>query len=231
MANSTTTQPSSTACATKALYGSLPSCSGQTYLSGLRRRVYFVEKSKILIWPKLPDADKAASMAAMSTYVGNFTLAADVKWHAIDGLTAKDNVTSESQGTLPYKTTINKLNVSHPGKDEDATGFARQANTDNLIYLAQQANGKFRVIGCELYDTETKVSQKSGEGPTGDAGTTIEVDATDRCPAPFYPGKIETEDGNISGVDGSAYVEPPASTGGGTTSSSSTGGDSDGGKV
>jgi|GEM_PF-504748 hypothetical protein len=222
-----TSNTTSTAkCATKSLYASLPSCDGKTYLSGVRRRLYFIPKSKILVWPSLPSVDKATDMASMGAYSGNFTLAVDAKWMAIDGLTAKNNVQSDGQGTKPYKSFLNKVTIQHPGMDEAATGFCRQANGDELVYLAQQANGKFRVIGSEMYDIETKPTQKSGEGPTGEAGTTIEVEATDQCPAPFYPGKIETEDGDISGVDGSAWVNSGGSTSGGSTSGGSTSGGS-----
>ena len=78
------------------------------------------------------------------------------------------------------------------------------------MYLVQQRNGKFRVIGCEEFETDTKPTQALGEGVTGEAGTTIEIEATDLCPAPFYPGKIEAEDGDISGADGSAWADPSA---------------------
>ena len=35
------------------------------------------------------------------------------------------------------------------------------------------------------------------------AGTTINVAVTDEMPSPYYLGKIEAEDGNFSGEDGS----------------------------
>ncbi len=34
---------------------------------------------------------------------------------------------------------------------------------------------KFRVIGCEEFETDTKPTQALGEGVTGEAGTTIEI--------------------------------------------------------
>ena len=32
---------------------------------------------------------------------------------------------------------------------------------------------------------------------SGDFGTTLDIEATDVCPAPYYMGEIETEDGTI----------------------------------
>lgn len=195
-------------CETSGLYESLNWCDGKTSLPGIRQRVYFVKKSDIVSWPKLPPLEGAKTMGELSTYKGNFVLAADKKWLSLDSLDAKSNVSAESQGEKPSRTSLNKATLKHAGTDEEATGFARQANADNLIYLVQQRNKKFRVMGSEEFDTDTKASQALGEGYTGEAGTTLEIEATDLCPAPFYVGKIEAEEGDISGADGSAWVDP-----------------------
>ena len=148
-------------------------------------------------------------MAALATYDGDFVLAADKKWQYLELLTTKSNISSESQGEKPSKTILNKATLVHAGTDEEASGFCRQANIDELIFLCQQRNGKFRVVGSEAYDPDVTISQTSGEGETGTAGTTLEAQCTDVCPSPFYAGKIETVDGDISGADGSA-IEPGA---------------------
>lgn len=196
-------------CENTSLYESLEWCDGRTTLPGIRQRVYFIPKSEIVKWPKLPSIKEAKSMGELATYQEDFVLAADKKWRSLDALDAKSNVTSESQGEKPSRTSLNKSTLKHAGTDEEATGFARQANIDNLVYLVQQRNKKFRVIGSDEFDADTKASQALGEGYTGEAGTTLEIEATDVCPAPFYPGKIETEDGDISGADGSAWEDAP----------------------
>ena len=197
-----------TGCSAMDLYESLDFCDGKTVLPGIRPKVFFQKKSNVVTWPKLPDLEGAKSMGALATYVGNFVLAADKKWLTLKSLSTKSNVTSEVQGENPSRTTLNKCSLKHPGTEEDAAGFCRQATADDLVYLVQQRNGKFRVMGCEEFETDTKPAQALGEGITGEAGTTLEIEATDLCPAPFYPGKIETEDGDISGLDGSAWPDP-----------------------
>ncbi len=57
--------------------------------------------------------------------------------------------------------------------------------------------GKHRVVGCDKWTTKTTVTQDLGQGATGTTGTTINVEASDECPAPFYTGTITTEDGDI----------------------------------
>lgn len=92
--------------------------------------------------------------------------------------------------------------MKHAGCDEEATGFCRMANCDDLVYLVQQRNGKYRVVGNEMFETNTKPAQASGAKETDTSGTTISVEVSDVCPAPFYVGKIVTDDGEIDASTG-----------------------------
>lgn len=75
-------------CNNSALYGSLEFCQGTTVLPGLRKRVYFIPKASIVKYPTLPELSaESVDMAALATYNGDFTLAADAKWKSIDVLT------------------------------------------------------------------------------------------------------------------------------------------------
>lgn len=188
-------------CTNAALYSSLPYCKGKPLLPGIRSRVYFTPKRDIVKWPALPDAAESA-MAELATYEGDFTLASDAYWGYIDIIDNKGKIESESQGDLPARTFLNKTSIVHPETDEEATGFARQANADDFVYLIQVRNGKFRVIGSESFPTDTKPKQDSGEGVTGDFGTTLDIECTDICPAPYYKGRIVTAEGTIDAATG-----------------------------
>ena len=204
-------------CTTQSLYEGLEWCQGAPVLPGIRGRVYYIPKKDIVGWPTLPTATGAEGqhMANLATYNGNFTLAADVVWLKLDVVDKSSSITSEAQGDQPCITSLNKATFLHPGTKEQITGFVRQANCDDLVYIVFEKDGKARVIGNEMYQTTTKASQASGSQPTDSAGTTIEVEVTDVCPAPFYPGNIVTEDGTISGADGN-----PVSSGSGSGSGS-----------
>ncbi len=192
------------------LYNSLEFCEGQTVLPGIRKKVLFQKKANIVAWPTLPKLVEGQTMAGLATYTGNFTLAADKKWLTIKNMDSKSDVNCETQGEKPSVTHLNKATIVHPGTEEEAAGFCRMAAADDLVFLVQQRNGKFRVLGSEEFETVVKPTTALGQGVTGTAGTTLEVEATDVCPAPFYPGKIETEDGDIKGSDGSAWEEATA---------------------
>ena len=177
---------------------SLDWCEGKVNLPGIRTNVYNIPKRDIVKWPVLPEKF-VTKMGEMATYTGNFELAENKKWQRIQVTVDKSPVTFESQGEKPSKTTLVKATFVHPGTEEDATAFCGLANNDDYVYLVQTKRGKYRVIGNDMYQTNTNPSQALGGGPTDAMGTTLEVSVTDIMPAPFYTGKIETAEGDING--------------------------------
>ena len=183
---------------------SLKWCEGTPSLPGIRRRLYYIAKSLILAWPKLP-VDERGRVTGVK-YVGDFTLEADAKWHCIDVLPASSQLTSEAQGELPSQTQLNKLTAFHPGVGEEATAASAYLNNSDNVFLVETMAGDFRVVGSDLYTGKTTVAQDLGQGPTGTAGTTISAEASDVVASPFYAGKIEAEDGDFM-ADGSPLSE------------------------
>lgn len=179
--------------------GSLKWCDGMINAPGVKRKVYFTPKRDIVSWPTLPE-QTGADAKKLAVYTGNFTLAADAKWKYIEVNQKKSSPTSESQGEAPFKTFLDKATFVHNGTGEDAAAFARQANNDDYVYIFETVDGKYRVLGNDIYDTDTKVSTNLGQVGGTDKGTTIEVSCTSHCPLPFYTGEIMTEDGTINPV-------------------------------
>lgn len=192
-------------CTTSTIYQDLKKCQGAKSYPGVRAYVYGISKYDIVAWPTIPTAPK--SLAEAVTYVGNFTLAADKKFHYIGMVTDQGQLQTESQGTEGSKTHKVTGTIVIPGTEEEVTGYIDQANNDSMIYLFVQRNGKARVCGCKEFDATLTLSQDTGQGVTDTNATTVSVEATDPHPAPFYPGKIETEDGDISGATGEAWEE------------------------
>ena len=185
------------------IYDSLIHCKGETVLPGLRPQAYAIPKSAIVKWPTLPKpSDEGATMESIATYKGDFALAADAKWLKIDLIDTASNISSASQGEFPSKTFINNATLKFAGNNESASGFARMALTDDMIYVVQQRDGKFRVVGNRMFSTNTNPSQESGMAVTDASGTTFEASVTDVCPFPFYPGKLVTEDGVLDCATG-----------------------------
>lgn len=190
-------------CAAMNLYDSVRFCDGTTVMPGVRRKAYFISQDNIVRYPELPKlSDEEVQMGELATYVGDFTLAADAKFKVIDLDDSASNVACESQGEKPSKSFLNKATFKHPGKGEVATGFARLANASNLLFIYQERDGAFRVIGNQMFSTNVKPTQESGAKETDASGTTLNIEVSDVCPAPFYKGIIKTDEGDIDASTG-----------------------------
>lgn len=176
--------------------GSLIWCEGKPVYPGIRRRLYYTAKSNITKWPTLP-VDEFGRPTS-SVLQGSFEMAADKVFHYIDVLAEKSGITSEPQGEAPSQTQLNKLVAVHPGVDEQATMASAYFNNSDIVVLIQDMNGKYRMLGNEKWQGKATVNQDLGQGSTGNANTTINVEHTDLIAAPFYKGIIPTEDGNIN---------------------------------
>ena len=171
---------------------------GKPELPGICRRIYYISKDQIAIWPAYI-RDYTNRRTTKPVYRGDFVLEADAKWKYIDILPDKSQLTSEAQGEIPSQTQLNKLVAVHPGVGPEATAAACYLNNGDNVFLVEDMKGFFRVVGCARWITKTTVTQDNGQGPTGSVSTTINVEATDEVPAPFYSGIIETEDGDLYG--------------------------------
>ena len=129
-------------------------------------------------------------MEKMSQLVGDFTLAADKFWQFIDLKDESSNVTYESVGENGSKLFLNKVNAIVAGMKDAVKGFARQANNDDLVFLYQNRDGSFCLVGNEMFKTSTSPSGDTGSEATGAITSTFDIQAYDECPVPTYLGKI-----------------------------------------
>ena len=180
------------------LQKSLAWCMGKPELPGIRKRIYYISKDQIAEWPTYI-RDYYNRRAKKAAYSGDFVLVADAKWKYIDIIPEKSQLTSEPQGELPSQTQLNKLVAVFPGVSPEASATACYLNNSDNVFLVEDMKGFFRVVGCRKWFTKTTVSQDNGQGPTGNTSTTINVEAPDEVPSPFYMGIIETEDGDVQG--------------------------------
>ena len=180
------------------LQKSLAWCMGTPELPGIRKRIYYISKDQIAEWPTYI-RDYYNRRTKKAAYSGDFVLVADAKWKYIDIIPEKSQLTSEPQGELPSQTQLNKLVAVFPGVSPEASAAACYLNNSDNVFLVEDMKGFFRVVGCRKWFTKTTVSQDNGQGPTGNTSTTINVEAPDEVPSPFYMGIIETEDGDIQG--------------------------------
>ena len=178
-----------------ALQKSLAWCQGTPELPGVKRRIFYIAKADIADFPTLPHDERGRTTSAVLS--GDFVLKADRKWKYIDILPDKSQLTSEAQGELPSQTQLNKLTAVHPGVGEEATAAAAYINNTDSIFIVEDMKGNYRVLGNDKWSTKATVTQDLGQGATGTTSTTINVEATDEVPAPFYKGVIDWEENDM----------------------------------
>ena len=187
------------------IYGDICFSPGKKSLPGVRGYVYGIAKRDIMTWPTI-GTEAPKTLADVAKYAGNFVLATDKKWHKIGLIPNESELQVESQGSFGSKTFKVTGSAVIPGTEEEVSGYIAQANNDEMVYLFIQRNGKARMVGSEAFTPELSLSQATGKATTDANSTTISAVADDEYPAPFYPGKIETEDGDISGATGLPIV-------------------------
>ena len=187
------------------IYGDICFLPGKKSLPGVRGYVYGIAKRDIMTWPTI-GTEAPKTLADVAKYAGNFVLATDKKWHKIGLIPNESELQVESQGSFGSKTIKVTGSAVIPGTEEEVSGYIAQANNDEMVYLFIQRNGKARMVGSEAFTPELSLSQATGKATTDANSTTISAVADDEYPAPFYPGKIETEDGDISGATGLPIV-------------------------
>lgn len=187
------------------IYGDICFVPGKKSLPGVRNHVYGIAKRDIVSWPTI-GAEAPKALADVAKYAGDFVLASDKKWHKVGLIPNESELQVESQGSFGSKTFKVTGTAVIPGTEEEVSGYIAQANNDEMVYLFIQRNGKARMVGSEAFTPELSLSQGTGKATTDANSTTISAVADDEYPAPFYPGKIETEDGDISGATGLPIV-------------------------
>lgn len=178
-------------CNTKSVYESVEACPGQRIQPGIRRRIYYIEKTKIVEWPTLPSpSDQNVKMEDLAKYTGDFTLAENATFKFLDLKDEASNVTFEPVGEDPSKLYNNQANAIVAGQSDAIKGFSREALNEDLVYVYQQRDGKFCVLGNEAYKCHTSPSGDTGAEVTGATTTSIAIQVYDECPVPTYVGKL-----------------------------------------
>lgn len=185
------------------LYEDVEFCQGKKALPGMRNHAYFIRKKNITAWPTLPATDsEGASLASIATYEGDFTLAADKKWNKIDLVPNENQPQAERAGAWGAYIFSNTAELTIPGTGAEVSGLIAMLNNDDCVFLLPQRDGQYRVFGNEAFNVDVAATQDWGRTSGDNNATVLTLTIEDELPAPFYPGKIETNDGDISGADG-----------------------------
>ena len=171
---------------------------GKQNMAGLIGDIYFV-----------PIEDVDDTLLPAVTGVGelsisaNITLKATKKFFKIYHTSETGKVESNSVGERDGKSVESMLEFFHPGNSEEVAKFKRQVLNTNGLWLYEDTDGNFRILGLSVLDpgaTATslalKASVEAGNTTTGDQrgsqrGTTFTVKFTAPHDPLFYSGLID----------------------------------------
>lgn len=171
-------------------------CQGKPVLPGIRRRTFVAAADDILGWPDFTRDDMGRPTSAVRK--GNFVMAENAVFIVIDHLADKAETKSETQGEFPSQTFNNQITLVHPEVGPDATAAITPFLNTEVVVIAEDMYGRFRIFGSENWPAKITPSQDLGQGATGTSSTTLAVAAADEVSMPFYEGEIPTDDGIIN---------------------------------
>ena len=198
-------------CNTVTVYGSITACPGKKAIAGVRRRLYYIEKASVAAFPSLPAITGASGqkMEDLAVLSGEFTLAADKYFKHIDLKDEASNVTFEAVGENGSQLFNNQANAIVTGIGDEVKGFSRQALNDDLIFIYQNRDGSFCMIGNEAFTCHTTPSGDTGSEATGAITTTLAIQCYDEAPVPTFKGKLYIAEGTyIDCADGQEKTDP-----------------------
>ena len=180
-------------CTTSTLYKSIESCPGKKNLAGIRRRLYYIDKTSIVQFPQLKPigGEGVTKMEDLAQLQGDFVLKEGKFFQFIDLKDEASNVTYETVGENGSKIFLNKANAIVVGQPDEVKGFSRQALNDDIVYVYQNRNGSFCVLGNDVFQCHTSPSGDTGTEITGASTSTFAIEVYDECPIPTYKGVLE----------------------------------------
>lgn len=170
-------------CVNNNVYKSLPFCTGQIRRPGFRKTAFYIQKSKIVRWPK----------AEKGVIKDSFILAADAKWLTVDILPKKSSLKSSPQGEWPCKTYDVEAITFVPDDGPDTEDFCNMALNEELVLLMPRKDGTLRLIGCEEEIIEVSPDGDAGAESTDIMGETITWSTTMDHKPYIYEGEVVTD--------------------------------------
>ncbi|HZK94380.1 MAG TPA: hypothetical protein VFC67_09250 [Prolixibacteraceae bacterium] len=172
--------------------------AGKVNPSGIKTKVYFIDKSFIKTWPKIV----AAPLTAIDnvTLAGDFELVATKVWNELYTTQGKGKVDFEPIGEKDCKMFNNKGTFKFPDISNEAKSLAKSAINSNVVFLVplpHETEKRYILLGDESYDLEVTIKGDSGDAPGSAKGITIEVIAPATTPLPNYTGALVTAAGSL----------------------------------
>lgn len=187
----------------KTLLEDVKFCQGKKSLPGTKKRVYLADVRDIVGYPTAPNrAAEGFSLKDVPVFTGAFTMAQGKFFATVDIVPNKGKITVKAQGEYGSKTFKNTYTGKAPGTEEEVTALIAELLNAEVIAVVPTRTGKFRIIGSKDFPALVIPEQDTGEGVTDANETSLEINADDELPAPFFTGTLPISEGSLNCATG-----------------------------
>ncbi len=161
-------------------------------IGGLTKRYWFAPKSYFTTIAKTKDlSDATATLAELAEISADHVFAVGKGFHVNYCTRDMGDVKYTGAGDRDGRSIPGKANFFTPGLAINNLGIMRMLKNDELIILAELADGKIVQLGSERFPAEVRISEGgSAKNESGVRGMMVEVDAFESGPQ-IYTGVID----------------------------------------
>ena len=115
--------------------------------AGLKTKLFYARARDVEDWPTVPAT--MATLADKVTLEGNFVMKTGKRFGFIEGHIEKNNFTHSGAGQVGNSSAANQLTFYMYGTDPDVLGWIENFKNDDLVLIAEDLQGNFRVYGAD----------------------------------------------------------------------------------
>lgn len=115
--------------------------------AGLKTKLFYARARDVEDWPTTPAT--MTTLADKVTLEGNFVMKSTKRFGFIEGHIEKNNFTNSGAGQVGNSSAANQLTFYMYGTDPDVLGWIETYKNDDLVLIAEDLQGNYRVYGAD----------------------------------------------------------------------------------
>lgn len=174
---------------------------GDDNMGGIRTIAYYCLHSEVARGGHAAPVarEDATTLAQLGSIAADHTFKSGKGWKRFYTTEDAGMVDSTMQGEKDGRSWVNKIKLTHPGTKEDVIGFMRFVQNAGTYWIAQDAEGRLRMVGSEFYPAKVETANLStGETAAARKATVFEVTCSSPFPAPVCSFEPDIEDDDSS---------------------------------
>lgn len=115
--------------------------------AGLKTKLFYARARDVEDWPTIPAS--MTTLADKVTLEGDFVMKSTKRFGFIEGHIEKNNFTNSGAGQVGNSSAANQLTFYMYGTDPDVLGWIETYKNDDLVLIAEDLQGNYRVYGAD----------------------------------------------------------------------------------